>query len=124
MPPIVGLSPHSKGEDIPPAVLDVLTDLEPHEKINHKTFQNGKGIYAFFSPFLDEESSSIDIWNVMAMCVAHLQSSPHHHHHFHHHPNYTGKVVANKTEEQQKLIELSLHQNSLFTCLDEEQISK
>lgn len=36
----------------------------------------------------------------------------------------TGKQVPEKTEEQRALIELALHQNSLFTCLDEEQISK
>ena len=36
----------------------------------------------------------------------------------------TGKPVPDKTEEQRALIELALHQNSLFTCLDEEQISK
>ena len=32
--------------------------------------------------------------------------------------------MPEKTEEQRALIELALHQNSLFTCLDEEQISK
>lgn len=36
----------------------------------------------------------------------------------------TGKPIPDKTEEQRALIELALHQNSLFTCLDEEQISK
>lgn len=32
--------------------------------------------------------------------------------------------MPDKTDEQRALIELALHQNSLFTCLDEEQISK
>lgn len=43
LPPlIVGLSPKTegKGEERTPSLLDHL-HLEPHEKINHKTFQNG-----------------------------------------------------------------------------------
>jgi hypothetical protein len=33
-------------------------------------------------------------------------------------------VVPEKNEEDKRLIELALHNNSLFTCLDEEQISR
>lgn len=43
LPPlIVGLSPKTegKGEERTPSLLDHL-HLEPHEKVNHKTFQNG-----------------------------------------------------------------------------------
>ena len=43
LPPlIVGLSPKTegKGEARTPTLLDHL-HLEPHEKVNHKTFQNG-----------------------------------------------------------------------------------
>jgi hypothetical protein len=36
----------------------------------------------------------------------------------------SGKVVVHKTDDEKKLIELALHQNSLFTCLDEDQIAK
>jgi len=43
LPPlIVGLSPKTEGEgeERTPSLLDHL-HLEPHEKVNHKTFQNG-----------------------------------------------------------------------------------
>jgi len=39
-------------------------------------------------------------------------------------PSKTGTLVPDKSESERQLIELALHQNSLFTCLDEEQITK
>lgn len=48
---VVGLSPHkpaaaaegaaAPGQGRPPALMDSLTDLEPHVTINHKTYCNG-----------------------------------------------------------------------------------
>lgn len=53
-PMVVGLSPHKPAAAAegaaapgqvgrPPALMDTLTDLQPHVTINHKTF--GKGAY-------------------------------------------------------------------------------
>ncbi len=103
LPPlIVGLSPKGKPDERAPALLDHL-NLEPHEKVNHKTFQNGTSRLG--SPPHPLTPSSF----------THPPTVPTH---------PTGQIIPEKSEAQRKLIELALHQNSLFTCLDEEQITK
>lgn len=135
---VVGLSPHkpaaaggptSGDKGGAPALMDALMDLQPHETINHKTYQKGAwmDIWSLLWIGWDRAVPSVSrppFWGKKGTGPIDLTAGgacPRHTHTPH---NPTGKQVPEKTDDQRALIELALHQNSLFTCLDEEQISK